>query len=152
MTYEERIAELGLVLPKPTKPAAIYRPLVVVNNLVYTSGIVSRLNDGAPVCGKVGGALSIEQGQEAARQVGLQMLGLVRAELGSIDKLKRLVKVFGMVNCFPDFQESASVINGFSKLMVDVFGEEHGLAARSAVGMTLPLNFAVEVEAIFELA
>jgi enamine deaminase RidA (YjgF/YER057c/UK114 family) len=99
----------------------------------------------------VGRDLSLEEGQLAARQVGLTMLSTIRAQIGDLDRIKRIIKTLGMVNCYPEFEQHPQCINGFSQLMVDVFGEEHGKGARSAVGMSLPANIAVEVEAIFEL-
>ena len=101
--------------------------------------------------GRLGHDLSLEQGQHAARQAGLAMLSTMKNELGSLDKIKRLVKTLGLVNCTPDFQQQPAVINGFSQLMVDLLGPESGKGARSAVGAILPLNIAVEIEAIFEI-
>ena len=101
--------------------------------------------------GKVGADLTLEEGQNAAKQVGLTMLATLKRELGDLDRIGRLIKSLGMVNCLPDFEEQPQVINGYSQLMVDIFGDDRGKGARSAVGMTLPVNIAVEIEAVFEL-
>ncbi len=149
---ERRLRELGIELPPPPKPVAVYVPAVRVGNTLYTSGHGPRRLDGASVQGKVGKDLTLEQGYEAARIVGLNVLSSVRNTLGSLDKVVRLVKVLGMVNCTSDFTKQPQVINGFSELMVQVFGEQMGKGARSAVGMgSLPSNIAVEIEAIFEV-
>src|SRR5207249_5438689 len=124
-----------------------------VGNLLFVSGHgPAKLDDKSPVAGKVGGELTTEQGKEAARLVGLNILATVRNALGSLDKVKRLIKTLGMVNCTAEFKEQPQVINGFSELMADVFGEEGGVGARSAVGMgSLPANIPVEIECIFEV-
>lgn len=109
------------------------------------------LSDGTYLKGRVGDQLNLEEGKAAARQVGLTMLSTIRTHFGELDRIKRLVKVLGMVNCTPDFYEQPLVINGFSELMADIFGPDHGVGARSAVGMMLPGNIPVEIEAIFEL-
>src|SRR5262245_44916611 len=150
---ETRIQELHLTLPPPPKPVAKYRTAVLEGNLLYVSGHgPAKLDDKSPVAGKVGADLSVEQGKEAARLVGLNILSTVRNTLGTLDKVKRLIRTFGMVNCPPDFKDQPQVINGFSELMADVFGEENGVGARSAVGMVaLPANIPVEIECIFEV-
>ncbi len=151
-TAEKRLRELDIELPPAPKPVAVYVPAVRVGNTLYASGHGPRRLDGTSVQGKVGDDLTLEQGYEAARIVGLNVLSSVRNTLGSLDKVVRLVKVLGMVNCTPDFTQQPQVINGFSELMVQVFGEEAGKGARSAVGMNaLPSNIAVEIEAIFEV-
>src|SRR5581483_9328017 len=112
----------------------------------------AKLDDKSPVVSKVGKDLTLEQGKDSARLVGLNILATVRSTLGSLDKVKRLVKTLGMVNCPPDFKDQPAVINGFSELMADVFGEDAGVGARSAVGMgSLPMNIPVEIECIFEV-
>ncbi len=149
---EKRLIELGIKLPPPPKPVAVYRPAVVSGNTLYASGHGPRQANGKMIQGKVGGELNLEQGKAAARVVGLNVLSTVRSTLGSLDKVVRLVKVLGMVNCTPDFTRQPQVINGFSELMVEVFGPQNGKAARSAVGMgSLPSNIPVEIEAIFEV-
>jgi enamine deaminase RidA (YjgF/YER057c/UK114 family) len=150
---ETRIQELHLTLPEPPKPVAKYKTAVLVGNMLYVSGHgPAKLDAQSPVTGKVGLDLTLEQGKESARLVGLNILSTVRNTLGSLDKVKRLVKTLGMVNCPPDYKDQPQVINGFSELMADVFGEENGVGARSAVGMgSLPSNIAVEIECIFEV-
>lgn len=151
MSAEARLAELKLILPPPPKPVATYVPCVQVNELVYVSGHGPLRPDKSMVTGRVGADLTEAQGKEAARVVGLAVLASLKSYLGSLDRVVRLVKVLGMVNAAPDFQNHPAVINGFSDLMVEVFGET-GKGARSAVGMgSLPGNIAVEVEAIFEV-
>ena len=149
---EKRLQELGIVLPQPPKPVAVYVPAVKVGNLLFTSGHGPNRPDGSSVTGKVGRDLMREQGYDAARLVGLNVLSTVRNTLGSLDKVVRLVKVLGLVNCTDEFAQQPQVINGFSELMVQVFGETAGKGARSAVGTnSLPNNIAVEIEAIFEV-
>src|SRR5262245_11636382 len=151
---ETRIQELHLTLPPPQKPVAKYNPAVLVGNLLYVSGHgPAKLDAKSPVTGKVGSDLTVEQGKESARLVAVNILSTVRNTLGSLDKVKRLVKTLGMVNCTTDFKDQPQVINGFSELMAEVFGEEAGVGARSAVGMgSLPMQIPVEVECIFEVA
>ncbi len=149
---EQRLKDLGIELPPPPKPVAVYIPAVRVGNVVYSSGHGPGRVDGKPVKGRVGDELTLKQGYEAARLTGLNVLSSVRNTLGSLDKVVRLVKVLGMVNCTSDFTQQPQVINGFSELMVEVFGEKNGKGARSAVGMgSLPGNIPVEIEAIFEV-
>ena len=151
ISIEEKIKELGLELPPPPAAAGIYHPIVINGNLLYVSGQGPYLSDSTLIKGKVGKDLTLEEGQLAARQVGLTMLATIKSQIGDLTKIKRLIKTLGMVNCLPDFEQHPQTINGFSQLMVDIFGEENGKGARSAVGMTLPANIAVEVECIFEL-
>ena len=151
MGADAKIDELHLLLPKPPKPVATYLPVVRVNELIYVSGHGPTAHDGTVIKGVVGADLTEEQGKQAARVVGLAILASVRNYLGTLDRVVRLVKVLGMVNAAPDFENHPKVINGFSDLMVEVFGES-GKGARSAVGMgSLPNRIAVEVEAIFEV-
>ncbi len=151
MSAEDRIQELKLQLPEAPKPGGVYTPAVQVGDMLYVSGHGPVQMDGTLMTGRVGKDLSEEQGQQAARQVGLTILATLKSHLGSLDRIERVVKVLGMVNAAPDFQRHPNVINGFSQLMVDVFGE-NGRGARSAVGMgSLPGNIPVEVEAIFQL-
>jgi enamine deaminase RidA (YjgF/YER057c/UK114 family) len=151
MNADARIAELKLQLPPAPVPAGVYSPIVQVGNMVYVSGHGPNLPDGTVIVGKVGGDLSEEQGKLAARQVGLTILATLKGQLGSLDRVERIVKVLGMVNATPDFTRHPQVINGFSELMVEVFGDV-GRAARSAVGMgSLPGNIAVEIECILQL-
>jgi enamine deaminase RidA (YjgF/YER057c/UK114 family) len=153
MTHEERFARLQLALPTAPRPVAVYRPVVVVQGLAYVSGHGPLRTDGSVIQGRVGAELDLKAGHAAARQVGLAILATLRAHLGSLDKVKRVIKLLGMVNSAPDFYDHPKVINGCSELFADVFGEADGIGARSAVGMgPLPNNIAVEIEAIFELA
>lgn len=150
---EVRIQELHLTLPSPPKPLARYRPAVLVDRMLYVSGHPPAKLDGKPpLLGRVGADLTPEQGKEAARLVGLSVLSTVRHTLGTLDRVKRLVKSLGLVNCTGEFKEHPEVINGFSELMAEVFGEDAGVGARSAVGVgSLPGNIPVEIECIFEI-
>jgi enamine deaminase RidA (YjgF/YER057c/UK114 family) len=147
----EQIKKLNLVFPPTPKPAGVYRPVLVVGNFLYVSGQGPMKNDGTLMLGRLGDNLTTEEGKLVARQVGLTMLSSIQTHFGSLDKIKRVVKVLGMVNCTPDFTQHPLVVNGFSELMADVFGKEHGIGVRSAVGMILPDGIPVEVEAMFEL-
>jgi enamine deaminase RidA (YjgF/YER057c/UK114 family) len=152
MNPDQRLAELALELPPAPKPVAVYRPLVIVDRMVYVSGHGPLKMDQSLINGVVGRDLTLEEGKAAARQVGLAILATLRAQLGSLDRVKRLVKVLGMVNSAPDFYDHPKVINGCSELFGEIWGTENGIGARSAVGMgPLPGNIAVEIEAIFEL-
>jgi enamine deaminase RidA (YjgF/YER057c/UK114 family) len=152
-TPEARVQELKLTLPAVPKPVAKYKTALLVGNLLYVSGHGPFKTDGKNlIVGRVGSDLTLEQGKEAARSVGLAILSTVRNALGSLDRVKRLVKTLGMVNSTPDFKEHPQVINGFSELMAEVFGEDAGVGTRSAVGMgSLPGNIPVEVECLFEV-
>lgn len=148
---ETRITELGIQLPEASSPVANYVNAVRVGNLLFLAGKGPNLPNGNYITGKVGESLSIEEGREAARLVGIAQLAVLKAELGDLNRVKRIVKVLGMVNCGADFTQHPQVINGFSDLMVEVFGEK-GKHARSAVGMnSLPMDIAVEVEMIVEI-
>src|SRR5437867_13080983 len=152
MNAETRILELNFELPPAPKPVAVYKPLVIVGNLAYVSGHGPVKSDKSLMVGRVGADLDLATGKLAARQVGLTILATLRSELGSLDRVKRVIKVLGMVNCTPEFRDHPAVINGCSELFRDVFGPENGVGARSAVGMgSLPGNIAVEIEAVFEL-
>jgi enamine deaminase RidA (YjgF/YER057c/UK114 family) len=152
MTPEQRLAELQLLLPPAPKPVAVYKTMVVVDRLAYVSGHGPLREDRTLITGVVGRDLSLDQGRAAARQVGLAILATLREQLGRLDRVKRLVKVLGMVNSAPDFYDHPKVINGCSELFAEIWGDENGIGARSAVGMgPLPGNIAVEIEAIFEL-
>jgi len=146
-----RIIELGLILPPAPKPVGVYKPVLVVDKFLYVSGQGPVQADGTLKKGRLGADLDTEQGKQAARQVGLTMLSTIKTHFGELKKIKRIVKVLGMVNSTPEFESHPAVINGFSELMSEVFGPENGVAVRSAVGMTLPMNIAVEIEAMFEL-
>jgi enamine deaminase RidA (YjgF/YER057c/UK114 family) len=152
MGAEARIKELGITLPSPPKPMGNYIPGVRVGNLLFLSGHGPiRVGDQPLTRGKVGRDMSTEEAYKVAREIGINLLGSARAVLGSLDKIKRVVKVLGMVNAADGFGEQPKVINGFSDLMVEVFGE-NGRHARSAVGMgSLPAGIPVEIEMILEL-
>ena len=153
MSAESRVAELKLELPAAAKPMGVYKPVVIVGNLVYTSGHGPLKLDKTLITGRVGADLDLEAGKAAARQTGLGILSSLKAALGSLDRVQRIVKTLGLVNCMPEFTQQPAVINGFSELMADVFGPDAGVGARSAVGTAaLPGNMAVEVEAIFEIS
>ncbi len=151
MNVEEKIKSLGLVLPPAPPLGGVYKPVLIIDKMLYVSGQGPVETDGSLIKGKLGTDLNTDAGYLAARQVGLTMLSTIKAQIGDLNKLKRLVKTLGMVNSEPHFFDHPQVINGFSELMVEVFGEDLGKGARSAVGMILPGNIAVEVEAIFEL-
>jgi len=148
---DKKLAELGIELPKTPKPLANYVNAVRVDNTIYLSGKGPRKADGTYITGKVGKDMTVEEAQEAARLVGINQLAALKEFIGNLDKVKRIVKVLGMVNCTTDFTQQPNVINGFSDLMVEVFGEK-GRHARSAVGMgSLPANIPVEIEMIVEI-
>lgn len=147
----EKVKELGLVFPPAPEPAGVYRPILVVDKFLYVSGQGPVQNDGSLMIGIAGFDMNADEAKLAARQVGLTMLSTITTHFGSLDKIKRVVKVLGMVNSTSDFGKQPYVINGFSELMADVYGKEYGIGVRSAVGMMLPNNIPVEVEAMFEL-
>ena len=152
MSAEQKIVDLGLQLPPAPKPGGIYQPVLVHDGLAYVSGHGPLLEEQTYITGRVGADLDTNRAKEAARQTGLAILASLKAKLGSLDKVNRLVKSFGMVNAEPDFAEHPQVINGYSELMRDVFGPDNGVGARSAVGMgSLPGNMTVEIEAVFEI-
>ena len=151
MGADARLAELNLTLPPTPKPVATYLSAVRVGDLMYVSGHGPLKTDGTLHIGRLGAGLDVTAGYAAAKDTGLAILATLKAQLGSLDKVVRLVKVLGLVNCTPEFVDQPKVINGFSDLMVEVFGEA-GRAARSAVGApSLPGGIAVEVEAIFQV-
>ncbi|MCS7207498.1 MAG: RidA family protein [Dehalococcoidia bacterium] len=151
MHPEQKLREMGLTLPPPPTPAANYVTAVRTGNLVFLAGHGPRRPDGTYITGKVGREMTVEQAYEAARQVGLNLLASLKAAIGDLGKVKRVVKVLGMVNADPSFTEHPRVINGCSDLFVAVFGDK-GRHARSAVGMgSLPFNIPVEIEAIVEV-
>ena len=153
MSAESRIQELGLTLPPSVPPGGIYKPLVITGNIGYLSGHGPYLGDDKYITGRVGEDLTLDEGQEAARQVGLAILRTMKDQLGDLNKVVRIVKVLALVNSADNFHQQPQVINGFSELMKEVFGEDRGIGARSAIATnTLPGNIAVEIELIFELA
>jgi len=150
-SIDEKLMKLGIELPKVSAPVANYVNAVPVGKMIFLAGKGPRKADGTNITGKLGADLTVEQGYEAARLTGLNQLAVLKAELGSLDKVKRIVKVTGMVNATPEFTDHPEVINGFSDLMVEVFGEK-GKHARAAVGMaSLPRNIAVEIEVVVEV-
>jgi enamine deaminase RidA (YjgF/YER057c/UK114 family) len=151
VNIDARLNQLGITLPPAPAAGGVYTPVVVVEKMAYVSGQVPFGSDGKMIVGRVGSDLTEEQGAAAARDVALTMLATIKQSLGSLDRVKRIVKVLGMVNSTADFQRHPAVMNGFSNTMVEIFGDA-GKAARSAVGMgSLPYNVPVEVEAILEL-
>jgi len=153
MSVEAKLASLGIVLPSAPKPIGLYKPMLIVGDLIYMSGHGPLNPDGSLHLGRVGADLTLEQGQAAARQTGLALLATLRANLGSLDKVKRVIKLLGLVRCTDDFNQQPAVINGCSQLFVDLFGADDGIGVRSALGTNaLPSGMAVEIEAIFQLA
>ena len=149
---EKKLAEMGLTLPTIPASKGIYKSCLTIGNLVYVSGHVSIQTEGVYITGKLGQELNEEQGKIAARQCGLAMLVSLKKHLGDLDKIKRVVKLLGMVNCTPIYEKHPIVINGCSQLYSDLWGEDNGRGVRSAVGMgSLPNNVAVEIEGIFEI-
>lgn len=153
MSAEEKLTELNIELPPAPEPGGVYKPIVVTGNMAYVSGHGPLCNDGSMLTGRVGSEVDEQAGYQAARQTGLAILATLKANLGSLDRVKRVIKTLGMVNCTADFGNQPAVINGFSDLMAEVFGAENGVGARSAVGMgALPGNITTEVEVIVELS
>jgi enamine deaminase RidA (YjgF/YER057c/UK114 family) len=152
MSAEAKLVELKIELPPLPKPGGVYKPVVIVGNMAYVSGHVSLKADGSIMTGRVGSEVNQDGGKQAAEAAGKAILATLRANLGSLDRIKRVVKTLGMVNCTPEFTNHPEVINGCSELWAKLWGQEHGVGARSAVGMgSLPRNATIEVEAIFEL-
>ena len=152
MSAESRIQELGLTLPPSVPPGGIYKPLVITGNIGYLSGHGPYLGDDKYITGRVGDDLNLAEGKQAARQVGLALLRTMKDQLGDLNKVSRIVKALALVNSTNDFCQQPQVINGFSELMADVFGEDRGIGARSAIATNaLPGNIAVEIELIIEL-
>src|SRR5687768_18608923 len=152
MTAEEKFVLTGLSLPPAPKPLGVYKPLLVDGKHCYVSGHGTVKADGTLIIGRIGENLDEAEGKMAARQVGLAILATLRANLDSLNKIKRVIKVLGMVNCTPDFTKHPFIINGCSELFAEIWGTENGIGVRSAVGMgSLPDNIPVEIEALFEL-
>lgn len=151
-TADTRFEKLGLVLPPAPKAMGVYKPFLRINNNGFVSGHGPLKEDGTFIVGKVGKDLTAEEGKAAAQQVGLAILATLKHNLGSLNRIKKVIKVLGMVNAVPDFQRHPFVINGCSELFSQVWGDDNGVGVRSAVGMgSLPDNIPVEIEAIFEL-
>ncbi len=152
LTPDQSFEQLGLKLPPAPTPLGVYKPFLIIGNLVYVSGHGTVKEDKSLIIGRIGKDLTMEEGKLAARQVGLAILATLKANLGSFNKIKRVVKVLGMVNCVPEFERHPFVINGCSELFAQVWGADNGVGVRSAVGMgSLPDNIPVEIEAMFEL-
>ncbi len=146
------LKDMNLTLPPAPKPLGVYKPCLQIGNLLYLSGHGPVQNDGSLIIGRIGNDMDTEEGKKAARQVGLTMLATIVQNIGSLNKIKRVIKVLGMVNCTPDFKKHPYIINGCSELFAAIWGEENGIGVRSAVGMgSLPDNIPVEIEAVFEL-
>ncbi|MGZ8540295.1 MAG: RidA family protein [Chitinophagaceae bacterium] len=151
-TPEQSFAQLGLKLPPAPTPLGVYKPCLVVGNFLYVSGHGTVKEDRSLIIGRIGKDMDQEQGKQAAQQVGLAILSTIKAHIGSLDKVKRVIKVLGMVNCVPGFEKHPYIINGCSELFAKVWGKENGIGVRSAVGFgSLPDNIPVEIEAMFEL-
>jgi enamine deaminase RidA (YjgF/YER057c/UK114 family) len=149
---DEQFERLGLTLPPAPAPLGVYKPYLTDGKYLYLSGHGPVNNDKSLIIGRIGNDLDQEEGKLAARQVGLTMLSTIKTGLGTLNRVKRVIKVFGMVNCTADFEKHPFIINGCSELFAKVWGEENGIGTRSAVGMgSLPDNIPVEIEAIFEL-
>jgi enamine deaminase RidA (YjgF/YER057c/UK114 family) len=152
MTPDQRFQQLGLTLPPAPTPMGVYKPFLIVDKFVFVSGHGTVKEDRSMIIGKVGVDLNMEEAKLAAQQVGLAILATLKANLGSFNKIKRVIKVLGMVNAVPEFERHPYVINGCSELFAKVWGEDNGVGVRSAVGMgSLPDNIPVEIEAMFEL-
>ncbi|CCH00913.1 Endoribonuclease L-PSP [Fibrella aestuarina BUZ 2] len=152
-TPDENFAALGLQLPPAPAPKGVYKPCLIVGNFIYVSGHGPYMPDDSLMTGRVGSDVDMDFGKAAAQQTGLAILATLKAALGSLNRIKRVVKVLGMVNAVPEFGEHPKVINGCSELFLQIWGEENGVGVRSAVGMgSLPGNISVEIEAMFELA
>ncbi len=152
ITPDQAFKNTGFTLPSAPKPLGVYKPFLIVGNLLYVSGHGPLKPDGTLIKGRIGETMDKENGKLAAQQVGLAILATLKANLESLDKVKRVIKVLGMVNCTPDFEKHPYVINGCSELFKQVWGEENGVGVRSAVGMgSLPDNIPVEIEAVFEI-
>ncbi len=151
-TPEENFDKLQLELPPTPISHGVYKTFVIVGNFIYVSGHGPYLPDGGMMRGKIGADVDIETAIKAAEQTALAILSTLKSAVGSLNKIKRVVKVLGMVNCVDDFTEHPRVINGCSELFAKIWGEENGIGVRSAVGMnSLPLNISVEIEAMFEI-
>lgn len=152
MTADQRFEALKLTLPPAPKPIGVYKPFLIVDKFVYVSGHGTVKEDGTLIIGRIGKDLTPEEGKLAAQQVGLAILATLKKNLGSLNKIKRVIKVLGMVNCVQEFERHPFIINGCSELFAKVWGDDNGVGVRSAVGMgTLPDNIPVEIEAMFEL-
>ena len=152
MSAEQNLINLGLTLPQAPTPKGVYKPVLIDGKYCFISGQGPYLPDGSLITGKLGKDLTPDEGKNAAQQVGLTILATLKEQLGSLDKIKRVIKVLGMVNAAPEFEKHPYVINGCSELFAKIWGDDNGVGVRSAVGMgSLPGNISVEIEALFEL-
>ncbi len=152
MSAEKKLIDLGLTLPKAPTPKGVYKPILIEGKHCYISGQGPYLPSGELIIGKLGKDLNEDEGKLAAKQVGLTILATLKEYLGSLDQIKRVIKILGMVNAVPEFEKHPYVINGCSELFAKIWGEDNGIGVRSAVGMgSLPNNISVEIEALFEL-
>lgn len=152
MSAEARLAELGIELPPAPKPVGVYKPALVVGDMIYMSGHGPLKSDGTLIKGRVGADMDQQAGYDAAKQTGLAMLATLQSHLGSLDKIERVVKILGLVRCTEEFDQQPAVINGCSELFKAVFGDDEGVGTRSALGTNaLPGGIAVEIEAILQL-
>jgi len=149
---ESKLIKWGLVLPPAPTPMGVYKPCIIDGRHLYVSGHGPVQDDGSLIIGRVGQDLDIEQAKTAARQAGLAILASIKVHLGSLEKVRRVIKILGMVGCVPEFDKHPYVINGCSELFAAIWGEEYGVGVRSAIGVgSLPNNIPVEIEALFEL-
>ncbi len=152
MSIDQKLNELGYTLPPAPSAVGVYKPAITIGSICYTSGHVPLTSEGEMIKGQIGRDADQQAGYDAARQCGLTILSTMKQHLGSLDKIKRVIKIVGMVNCTSDFEGHPAVINGCSELFKEVFGDDIGVGARSAVGMSsLPLGIMVEIEAIFQI-
>jgi enamine deaminase RidA (YjgF/YER057c/UK114 family) len=152
LTPDQKFEALNLTLPPAPKPLGVYKPFLIVDKFVYVSGHGTVKDDGSLIIGRIGTDFTPEEGKLAAQQVGLAILATLKKNLGSLNKIKRVIKVLGMVNCVPEFERHPFIINGCSELFAKIWGDDNGVGVRSAVGMgSLPDNIPVEIEAMFEL-
>jgi len=148
----DKLRQLGIALPPAPAPKGLYKPLVIVGHEAFTAGHLPVRPDGSIVTGRLGAGVDVAAGQSAAQLAGLGILATLRASLGGLNRVRRVIKVLGMVNCTPEFDQQPAVLNGCSQLLADVFGPDEGVGVRSAVGVAaLPLGAAVEIEAVFEI-
>jgi len=149
---DKQLEQSGLHLPPAPEPRGLYKPCLITGKYLYLSGHLPLREDNTVIIGRIGKELTKEEGKSAARQAGLAMLSTIRKNLGSLNKVKRVIKIFGMVNCVPEFTQQPYIINGCSELFADIWGPDNGVGTRSAVGVaSLPENTPVEIEAVFEL-
>ena len=149
---DNQLKQSGLLLPPAPEPKGLYKPCLITGKYLYLSGHLPLREDNTVILGRIGKELTKEEGKLAARQVGLTMLSTIKKNLGSLNKVKRVIKILGMVNCVPEFEQHPYIINGCSELFADIWGPDNGVGTRSAAGFgSLPDNTPVEIEAVFEL-